>query len=74
MTKLLDDLRKEFDYVLLYTSALLESSDIRAIIPNIDSILLVARKGYVHYENQYTVKKILSSTSFCDKAVDLIIN
>ena len=74
MQKLLDDLKREFDYVLLDTSALLAASDIAAIAPNVDNVLLIARRGHAHPEALNSIKKVLAGSRFRDKPVRLIIN
>ena len=74
MADLLDDLRDDFDYILLDSSALLEAFDIAAAIDNVDKILLIVRRGYAHREALHFMKKTLASVKFQDKPVDLIIN
>lgn len=74
MVDLLDELKREFDYVLLDTSALLATSDITAIVPNVDSVLLVVRRGHSHHEALRSIKRVLAGLRYRDKPVSLIVN
>ena len=74
METLLNDLKNEFDYILLDTSTLLAASGITTIIPIVDKVLLVARNGYAHHEALSSIKKVLADIIPNDKPVDLIIN
>jgi capsular exopolysaccharide synthesis family protein len=74
MVNLLDGLKREFDYVLLDTSALLAASDITAIVPNVDSVLLVVRRGHAHHDALHSIKKVLAGLRYRDKPVSLIVN
>lgn len=74
MVNLIDELKRQFDYVLLDTPALLVTADITSVVPNVDSLLLVVRRGYARREALQAVKRVLAGFRFRDKSIDLIVN
>lgn len=74
MVNLIDGLKRDFDFVILDTPAMLAVADITAVIPNVDSVLLVARRCHTRRESLRSVKKVLTGFRFRDKSVDLIVN
>ena len=74
MTDLLNELKEDFDYILLDSAALEVTFDITALLPNVDKVLLIVRRGYAHQEALRFIKKILAGTKFSDKPIDLILN
>lgn len=74
MVNLLDSFRRKFDYVLLDTPAFLAAADITAVVPNVDGVLLVARREHARREALQSIKKTLAGFRFRDKSVELVIN
>ncbi len=74
MADLLDDLQSEADYILLDSSALQVAFDIASVVPNVDRVLFIVRRGHAHREALDFMNKVLAGPRFQDKPIDLIIN
>jgi capsular exopolysaccharide synthesis family protein len=74
MGALLDDLKQQFDYVILDTPALLAAVDMTYVLPYADSLLLIIRRGLARRESLRSIKKILAGSRFQNKPIELVIN
>ncbi len=72
MAKVIQELKNQFDYVLLDSPALLAVADVMAIAQNVDGLIQVIRQGHSKRSSVLKAGKFLAS--FPDKFVGLIIN
>lgn len=72
MSNVIQELKSQFDYVLLDSPALLAVADVLAIAQNVDGLLQVIRQG--HSKKGSILKSCKFLSGFPDKYVGLIIN
>ncbi len=72
MAKLIGNLSKKFDYILLDSPALLAVADVSALAPNVDGFLLVVRRAYATREAVLEASNFLAGLH--DKFIGLIVN
>jgi succinoglycan biosynthesis transport protein ExoP len=74
MVNLIDELKRQFDYVILDTPAILATADLTGVVPNVDALLLIVRRGHARREALHAVKRVLAGFRFRNKPIDLIVN
>jgi capsular exopolysaccharide synthesis family protein len=72
MNKVMESLRKDFDYVLLDSPAMLAVADVAALIPHADGVLLVVRQSHAKFEAVREVGRNLKKLK--DKFIGLVVN
>jgi polysaccharide biosynthesis transport protein len=72
MVKAIQELKKQFDYILLDTPALLAVADVAAIAQNVDGLIEVVRRMHAKRADVQKASKFLAG--FPDKFVGLIVN
>jgi succinoglycan biosynthesis transport protein ExoP len=74
MVNLIDDLKRQFDYVILDTPAILATTDLTGVVPNVDALLFIVRRGHARREALHAAKRVLAGFRFRNKPIDLIVN
>ncbi len=72
MKKLLANLCKQFDRILLDTTAILSAADAFALTPNVDGVILVARRGRARQKVIQESKDLMQQIP--EKFIGLIVN